>query len=243
MTDATKLCKSCGEVKPCTEFYRATRLKDGGFQSKCKACDKQTGAKYRANNPDKWIAKNERWNAANKDRRNATIAKWQATNRERVRATTAAWAVANKERRSATNARWRKENQEKVKEKSALWKAENPDRHAANIKRWQADNPEKRAAIAARWLAANLDKRAVSGARRRAHKLNATPVWANSRYIKLFYSIAKDESQRTGVKIHVDHIVPLQSRIVCGLHCEQNLQLLFVGENSKKGNRVWPDMP
>jgi hypothetical protein len=42
---------------------------------------------------------------------------------------------------------------------------------------------------------------------------------------------------------HVDHIVPLVSKFVCGLHCEANLQLLPGPENQRKGNRVWPDMP
>ena len=76
----------------------------------------------------------------------------------------------------------------------------------------------------------NLPAYAAREAKRRAAKLNATPQWADCGKIKDIYAQAATTGQ------HVDHIVPLQNPNVCGLHCEDNLQLLEPTENLSKGN-------
>jgi hypothetical protein len=63
------------------------------------------------------------------------------------------------------------------------------------------------------------------------------PKWQNTKLIKEFYQ----EASTLGLE--VDHIVPITSKIVCGLHCLDNFQLLTREQNASKGNRFWPDMP
>ena len=75
-------------------------------------------------------------------------------------------------------------------------------------------------------------------AKRRALKVQATPHWANIDKIKDFYVRAKEMNKITGTKYHVDHIIPLRSPIVCGLHCHNNLQILTADENRKKYNKI-----
>ena len=106
---------------------------------------------------------------------------------------------------------------------------------------YHANKPARRAAET-KWRVANRHKHNAKEGTRRAKKLLATPKWANTKYIALFYELARLESERLGVVVHVDHIVPLKSSRVCGLHCEHNLQLLVASENLTKSNRVWPDM-
>jgi 5-methylcytosine-specific restriction endonuclease McrA len=73
--------------------------------------------------------------------------------------------------------------------------------------------------------------------KREARKLRATPTWANEVALQAVYA----EAARTGLQ--VDHIVPLRSPLVCGLHWEGNLQLLTAAENARKNNHWWPHMP
>ena len=131
------------------------------------------------------------------------------------------WSVLNKERELI-----------KCKEYRDSHKKE----RAIIISKWAKENPEKRKAIRERHRLINKDKDAAKSAQRRAAKLQATPIWANHYYIKLFYKGAKIEAQRTDRKVHVDHIIPLKGKNVCGLHVEDNLQLMFAEDNISKGN-------
>lgn len=76
-----------------------------------------------------------------------------------------------------------------------------------------------------------------------AQKRQAVPAWSDSARIKEFYFAADFLGMVTGEWYHVDHIVPLQSSQVCGLHVEHNLQVIPGSDNQSKGNRIWPDQP
>jgi 5-methylcytosine-specific restriction endonuclease McrA len=89
----------------------------------------------------------------------------------------------------------------------------------------------------------NPSKDAARSQFRNAIKRNAIPAWANMKNIEALYQKASELTSSSGVKWHVDHIVPLKSSLVCGLHVESNLQVITATENIKKGNRRWPDMP
>ena len=70
--------------------------------------------------------------------------------------------------------------------------------------------------------------------KRRALKINAVPKWCNLEKIKEIY-------KNCPKGYHVDHIIPLNNPIVCGLHVENNLQYLTARENTSKGNKLLYD--
>lgn len=118
---------------------------------------------------------------------------------------------------------------------AAYYKANREHISTHNAKRYRASPDKKRAAVAA-WTKANPDKKRASLAARRASQIKATPLWADKEIIQDMYAEAGYQ------QLQVDHIVPLRSKKVCGLHWEGNLQLLSAVDNGSKGNCQWPGM-
>ncbi len=105
------------------------------------------------------------------------------------------------------------------------------------------DHREKARLKVRDWKSKNKFKVLAQCARRRASKLRATPSWADNSKIVEIYKRSQELTISTGIIHHVDHIVPLISELVCGLHCENNLRVIVGKENLSKGNRYWDDMP
>lgn len=88
--------------------------------------------------------------------------------------------------------------------------------------RWRKNNPE-RARI----------KNALEAAKRRASK----PRWADAKAIYEIYAEARRMTKETGIRMSVDHIYPIKGKNVCGLHVPENLQIIPLLDNIRKGNR------
>lgn len=92
------------------------------------------------------------------------------------------------------------------------------------------------------WLSLDRDisllcKKSQRGIKYYRHIHKCTPPWVCKKGINAWYKLARETGKE------VDHIVPLNSKYVCGLHCEDNFQLLTPDQNLAKSNHNWPDSP
>jgi 5-methylcytosine-specific restriction endonuclease McrA len=112
---------------------------------------------------------------------------------------------------------------------------------SAVIARAQARPPEEKRAYRDTWKENNQEQvLADNKVRRRKHR-QATPPWISRKQksdMRALYQAAIHMTKTTGERYVVDHIVPLRSDIVCGLHVPWNLRVITQEENLKKSNKL-----
>jgi hypothetical protein len=77
-------------------------------------------------------------------------------------------------------------------------------------------------------------------AARKQHIKQRTPSWVGKKemwLIKEIYDLASLRTKMTGRQWHVDHIVPLQGKVVSGLHIPENMQVIPAIINIAKKNK------
>ena len=219
--DGHKFCPSCETVKPFDEFHEVK----GKPNAYCKPCLYEKQKEYRERNAEAVKARKREYREKNRERLLAKDRAYYEANKERINAQNKAYYEANKDRMLA----WQKEyvnrpdRIEKTRESERKYKAAN--KHVIRAE-YEKNKP------------AYFER----AARRRTTKKQATPAWADIEAIREYYRAAR-AFRKYGYDFHVDHIVPLKSPLVSGLHTEANLRLLPGAENLSKHNRFWPGMP
>lgn len=113
-------------------------------------------------------------------------------------------------------------NAQKIRDVVAKYRNTNKEKANEAIKISKLKKQEKYKAIKAKYKSA---------------KLNAIPKWADLEKISCLYSVAAMLNKYGTEKYHIDHIVPLRSKIVCGLHTYENLRVVSAKENLQKSNK------
>lgn len=130
-----------------------------------------------------------------------------------------------------------------TREVTRAWIGAHPEKFKQHCRNWNSRNRLKRRAIAKKWRKNNPGKNVAHSLLRQTKIKRATPAWFERRAVEQIYVNAARISAETEFPHVVDHIVPLTSKLVCGLHCLANLQILSADKNTDKHNLYWPDRP
>lgn len=257
-----KICGKCKIEKPIENFSKSLSRKDG-YQVYCKSCIPEinkitkesrsiskkayyetnkeiisTKAKeyyeknrdiilvnvknYRENNKEKVTECNRNYYLKNKH--NHIV--YQEANRDKIRLRMKLWRENNNDEITEYDKKYREENKDILAERSRLYYYENKEKCNKRSNEYRKNNPEKLSAI---------------NSKRRSVKLNATPKWLSKKdleSIEELFICARMFRLYTGQDYHVDHIIPLQGKNVCGLHVPWNLQVIPAKENLSKSNKI-----
>ena len=152
------------------------------------------------------------------------------------------WYDSNKEYAKIRAKIYAQENPEKVR----LWKLKyrtsekGKEVHRVHRKNSYRQNPEKYRSQSKYYRENNPDKRSHWQKAREARKKQACPKWLSDGQlsdIQDLYKLRDKLSKVFGVDYHVDHIVPLNGKDICGLHVPWNLQILESSLNLSKSNK------
>ena len=210
-------CKTCDLSKSVDLFYRRPSSKRG-YRGDCKAC-MAVKQQERMENP------------SIKERKQKADKLWRENNKDKKKFSDRAYYESHKAIHNEGSREYYHTHKKELAVYRSSYYQENKEAQYNRVVAYRS-TPKGRAI------------KLESESRRRATKLNATPSWYtndDSQYIKDIYQGCREfENILTtiglDVSFHVDHIIPLQGELVCGLHHPNNLQILPAKENLAKGN-------
>lgn len=163
----------------------------------------------------------------------AAARKWYLANKEKAKASRKAHYEANKEKYVELNKRWKAANPDRLKEQPSRSKCY----HKPEVQRAYRERNADRIRDKARERFKTDPKYKALNALNAAKRRRAACAWADATRVRTFYEEAARMTAETGVRYDVDHVVPLNHPLVCGLHNEFNLRVITASENRSRRNR------
>lgn len=144
----------------------------------------------------------------------------------------------NKEHISDQRKKYYRENKERISEYHRKYYEDNKEYILSQVSEYRDRNKPYVNERQREWKKVNRDKVAATVAKRRARKLQRTlelSPYHQSETLHIYEQAAL--LRHLGYDVQVDHIIPLQGKIVSGLHVPWNLQIISSEDNIRKGNK------
>ena len=149
------------------------------------------------------------------------------------------YRLANKEKATEYYKQYRLKNREKLIAYKKAWVEANPEKVKQDSKKRYEEKKSQIKLYVAKYKKSNPHKSNASKAKRKASKKQRTPKWLTKldfERIKTQYKLAEILTKLHNEPWHVDHVIPLQGKLVSGLHVPSNLQVIRGSENCSKQN-------
>ena len=204
-------CTKCKEFKELFEFSKDRSRKDG-YSCWCKSCQKEYHQEHKV--------EKAKYNAKYRQEHKLEITKHRAKYYQEHKVEIAKYYQKHKVEIGKYKAKYNQEHKIEKAIYDAKYRQEHKFEIAKHVAKYQKDNPDKFNAYEAK---------------RRALKLNQIPPGTDLKKVAKIYKLAREISEKTGIKMHVDHINPLSKG---GPHCPENLQIITATENLEKGDKL-----
>ena len=253
-----KICSKCNNKKSITKFY--FRKDTQNYRADCKECVqakrriwekknekhfKEYHKKYRIKNREILLKKSKEYyykNDGAKMRRD-----WRKKNKKREHETARIYRLNNPDKiKKKQQTQWKriKNNKELLlKQKNRLAEYRKTNKFLKWRENYWRDYFSKNKQLIRekhkKYYQENKAQTYLRCFKRRRNVLQQTPKWCD--YNKLLAIYKKAEKMRDqGLKVNVDHIIPLKNKFVCGLNVPENLKIIEDKLNFSKSNKFIP---
>ncbi len=150
------------------------------------------------------------------------------------------WAKNNPEKVRLSKKRHAKKQSKIIVQRVLNWSKSNPEKVRQNSRNSYLRHKRIRSETSRSWRLKNKPLIKMYEIKRRCLELNAK-VFDNELtqfVVKEAYLLSKSRENLLGFKWHLDHMIPLVNKTVCGLHVWNNFQVIPQIVNNSKSNRL-----